>query len=71
MYQTEAFLTTSGDNSKQCYCFLPLEKPQSAIKGSTKRPKRASKTHLLSNAWRLIDSQFDKLNVLFPFSIEA
>ena len=46
-------------------------KQQPAIKGSSMRPKRASKTHLLSNAWRLIDSEFDKLNVLFSFSIEA
>jgi hypothetical protein len=45
--------------------------PQSVIKGSSKRLKRASKTNLLSNAWRLIDSEFDKLNVLFSFSIEA
>ena len=46
-------------------------KPQSAIKSYIKRPKRASKTRLLSNSWRLIDSEFDKLNVLFSFSIEA
>jgi hypothetical protein len=48
-----------------------LVKPQSTIKGSTKRPKRASKTHLLLNAWRLIKSEFEKLNVIFSFSIEA
>ena len=48
-----------------------LVKPQLVINGSSKRPKRASKTNLLSNAWRLIDSEFDKLNVLFSFSIEA
>jgi hypothetical protein len=48
-----------------------LVKPQSVINGSFKRPKRASKTNLLSNAWRLIDSQFDKLNFLFSISIEA
>ncbi len=47
-----------------------LVKPQLIIKGSTKRPKRASKTYLLLNAWRLIDSEFDELNV-FSFSIEA
>jgi hypothetical protein len=46
-------------------------KPQSAIKSYIKRPKRASKTRLLSNSWRLIDSEFDKLNLLFSFSIEA
>ena len=46
-------------------------KPQSTIKGSIKRPKRTSKTHLLSNAWKLIDSEFDKLNFLFSFSIET
>jgi hypothetical protein len=46
-------------------------KPQSANKSSIKRPKRASKTNLLSNAWGLIDSEFDKLNVIFSISIEA
>jgi len=45
--------------------------PQSDIKGSSKRPKHTSKTYLPSNAWRLIDSEFDKLNVLFSFSIKA
>jgi hypothetical protein len=48
-----------------------LVKPQSVINGSSKRPNRASKTNLLSNAWRRIYSEFDKLNVLFSFSIEA
>ena len=48
-----------------------LVKPQSVINCSSKRLKRASKTNLLSNAWRLIDSEFDKLYVLFSFSIEA
>jgi hypothetical protein len=45
--------------------------PQSVIKGSSKRPKRTSKTHIPSNAWRLIVSEFDKLNILFSFAIEA
>jgi hypothetical protein len=45
--------------------------PQSAIKGSSKRRKHTSKSNLLSNAWRFIDSEFDNLNVIFSFSIEA
>ena len=50
---------------------LTLVKPQSVINNPSKRPKRASKTNLLSNAWRLIYSEFDKFNILFSFSIEA
>jgi len=50
---------------------LSTLKPQSAIKMSIKRSKRASKTNLLSDVCRLIYSIFDKLNVLFPFSLVA
>jgi hypothetical protein len=46
-------------------------KTQSAIKRFIKRPKRASKTNLFSNTCRLIDSKFDKLNLLFSFLLEA
>jgi hypothetical protein len=42
-------------------------KPQSSIKSYIKRPKRASNTNLHSNAWRLIESEFGKDNVLFSF----
>ena len=41
------------------------------LKVSSKRAKRTLKTNLTSNAWRLIDSEYDKLNVLFSFSLEA
>jgi hypothetical protein len=35
------------------------------------KSKRLPKTHLHTNAWRLIDSEFDTLNALFSFTIEA
>ncbi len=35
------------------------------------KPKRLRKTHLRTNAWRLLDSEFDTLNALFSFTIEA
>jgi len=42
-------------------------KPQSAIKSYITHPKRASKTNLLSDAWRLVDSEFDKSKGTFFF----
>ena len=38
---------------------------------SVRKSKRLSMTHLHTNAWRLIDSEFDTLNVLFSFTLEA
>ncbi len=35
------------------------------------KSKRLPKTHLHSNAWRHIDSEFDSLNALFFFTLEA
>ena len=35
------------------------------------KSKRLPKTHLHTNAWRLIDSEFDSLNALFSFTLEA
>ena len=35
------------------------------------KSKRLPKTHLQTNAWRLIDSEFDILNALFSFTVEA
>jgi len=35
------------------------------------KSKPLPKTHLHTNAWRLIDSEFDTLNALFSFTIEA
>ena len=40
-------------------------------KPSLRKSKRLSKTHLHTNAWRLIDSEFDSLNALFSFTLEA
>ena len=36
-----------------------------------RKSKRLPKTHLHTNAWRLIDSEFDTLNALFSFTVEA
>ena len=36
-----------------------------------RKSKRLSKTHLHTNAWRLFDSEFDSLNALFSFTLEA
>ena len=36
-----------------------------------RKPKRLPKTRLHTNAWRLIDSEFDTLNALFSFSVES
>ncbi len=36
-----------------------------------RKSKRFLKTHLHTYAWRLIDSNFDALNALFSFTIEA
>jgi len=36
-----------------------------------RKSKRLPKTHLQKNAWRLIDSEFDTLNALFSFTLEA
>jgi hypothetical protein len=38
---------------------------------SVRKSKRRPKIHLHTNAWRLIDSEFDSLNTLFSFTIEA
>ena len=35
------------------------------------KPKRHHKIHLHTNAWRLVDSEFDFLNALFSFTLEA
>ena len=35
------------------------------------KPKRLPKIHLHTNAWRLIDSEFDSLDALFSFTLEA
>ena len=40
-------------------------------KPSLRKSKRLSKTHLHTNAWRIIDSEFDSLNALFSFTLEA
>ena len=36
-----------------------------------RKPKRRPKTHLHTYAWKLIDSEFDSLNAIFYFSLEA
>ena len=36
-----------------------------------KKSKRLPKTNLHTNAWRLIDSEFNSLNALFSFALEA
>ena len=36
-----------------------------------RKSRRLSKKHLHTNAWRLIDSEFDSLNSLFSFTLEA
>ena len=36
-----------------------------------RKSRRFPKTHLHTNAWRLIDSEFDTLNALFSFTVEA
>ncbi len=36
-----------------------------------RKSKRLAKTHLHTNAWRLIDSEFDSSNALFSFTLEA
>ena len=36
-----------------------------------RKSKRLPKTHLHTNEWRLIDSEFDTLNALFSFSVES
>ena len=36
-----------------------------------RKSKRIPKTHLHANAWRLIDSEFDSLNAIFTFTLEA
>ena len=36
-----------------------------------RKSKRRSKIHLHTNAWRLIDSEFDSLNAIFSFTLEA
>ena len=36
-----------------------------------RKSKRLPKTHLHTNACRLIDSEFDSLNALFSFTLEA
>jgi hypothetical protein len=38
---------------------------------SVRKSKRLPKTHLHTNAWRLIDSKFDSLNAIFSFTLEA
>jgi hypothetical protein len=48
----------------------PCVKPHYSITSNIKGPKCASNTKLYSNAWRLIDSEFDKLNALFSFTLE-
>jgi len=35
-----------------------------------RKSKRLPKTHLYTNAWRLIDSELDSLNALFSFTLE-
>ena len=35
------------------------------------KSKHLPKTHLHTNAWRLIDSEFDSLNALLCFTLEA
>ncbi len=35
------------------------------------KSKRLPKTHLHTNAWRLVDYEFDALNALFSFIVEA
>ena len=35
------------------------------------KSKRRPNMHLHTNAWRLIDSEFDSLNALFYFTLEA
>ena len=35
------------------------------------KSKRLPKTHLRTNAWRLIDYESDSLNVVFSFILEA
>jgi len=46
-------------------------KPHPSVKSYIKRFKRAANTNLYSNAWKLIYSEIEKLNVLFSFSLEA
>jgi len=36
-----------------------------------RKSKHLPKTHLHTNAWRLIDSEFDTLNALFSVTVEA
>ena len=36
-----------------------------------RKSKRLPKTYLHRNTWRLIDSEFDSLNALFSFTLEA
>jgi hypothetical protein len=40
-------------------------------KPNVQKSKRLPKTYLHTNAWRLIDSEFDTLNALFSFTVEA
>ena len=40
-------------------------------KPRVQRPKSHSKTNLRTNAWRFIESEFDSLNALFSFILEA
>jgi hypothetical protein len=41
------------------------------FKPLVRKSKRLPKTHFHTNAWRLIDSEFDTLNALFSFILEA
>jgi len=36
-----------------------------------RKSKRLPNTYLRTNAWRLLDSEFDSLNILFSFTLEA
>ena len=40
-------------------------------KHHVQRPKSHSKTILYTNAWRLVDSEFDSFNAVLSFTLEA
>jgi hypothetical protein len=51
--------------------FVPSIENSTNSKPLVRRPKSQSKRNPYTNAWRLVDSEFDSLNALFSFTLEV
>ena len=69
MYKAKAFLTTNGSVDPLLTVATNVNSTYS--EPHVRKSKRLPKTHLNTNAWRLIDSEFDSLNAIFSFTLEA